>query len=270
MMSGGGGRVGGRVFGAVERFLRFEPGIPQAAHVVGRLPGGTAPVIYAARHDTHAALVDAVAHGRETQWLTRRALTEVGPEGSRALQILDRYRPEIRYTHGTGSLYEPSANTVTIDLDNGHPGVGLVHELTHVEWTHQGRAADIMTMARHDYVGRKLGEETDASVRQIYAHAHLQTSQPHLNLPDTTLQPEFTQGYGSAVHEAETAAQAQGRVLTPEERALAGDTGGRQAVYGAFQNGQVRTSGPGSPPYPQFVGETWDAYRQSLREYGLL
>jgi hypothetical protein len=220
-----------------------------------------------APRNTHVDLVNAVTHGRDTHWLTRRALAEAGPEGSRAMQTLDKYGTKVKYTQGGGSFYDHATNTVTIDLNNGNPAVGLVHEATHVQWGHQGHSANIATMGRNDYVNRMLSEEADGTVRQVYANIHLQNTQPHLNLPNTSLQHEFTQGYNSAAHQAEMAAQAQGRTLTANERALAGDAGGRQAVYNAFQGGGVTTSNTGTP-YPQYYGQAWDSYQNYMKQSG--
>jgi hypothetical protein len=234
-----------------------------ARHPASPHPGGSLP------HppNTHADLVHAVANGHDTYWLTRRALTEAGPEGSRALQTLDKYGTKVNYKHGGGSYYEHSANTLHVDLNNPASTAELVHEATHAEYAHLGHHADPAKMGKTDYVNSSLNEEAEASVRQIYANIHLQTNNPHLNLPHAALQSEFTAGYHAAAHQADLAAQAQGRVLAPNERAIAGAAGGRHAVYSEYHSGRVTTSTTGAP-YPQYYADGWNSYQNWLKQYG--
>jgi hypothetical protein len=215
--------------------------------------------------NTHAELVDAVANGRDTHWLTRRALTEAGPEGMRALQTLDKYRTEIRYTRGGGSFH--CSNVVHIDLDNANVAISLVHEAVHVKWFNEGIQAHPSRMGKEEYVNSAIYEESDAVARQIHATVYMQTNSPHLGLPVTRLQNEFSVGYYAGAMEADRLAQQQGRVLAPWERHMAGDAGGRNAVYYSFHAGGVRGSANGLP-YPQTYADAWESYQAWQRQYG--
>jgi hypothetical protein len=194
--------------------------------------------------DTQAELRQAFAKGGDTYWLTRRALSEAGPEGKTALQTLDKNGTKIEYAEGGGSYYEHAANTVHIDLNMGNSAVQLVHESTHVQWAHGGFSADVATMGKADFINATLREEADATTRQVYTNIHLQYNNPHLNLPDTALQHQFMAGYNAA-----------------------GDAGARQAVYDEFQSGRVKTSNT-QAPYTEYYGAAWDAYQAWMKKYG--
>ncbi|MCO6008399.1 hypothetical protein NE236_25815 [Actinoallomurus purpureus] len=219
------------------------------------------------RPSTHAQLVDAVMNGRETYWLTRRALTEAGPEGSRALSIMKKYGTKVEYRLKGGSFYEHAKNTIYIDLNNDNAASVVIHEAAHADWAHQGLHADPAKLGRTDFINTTLSEETDATAHGIYGNIHLQANNPHLNLPDVAFQSQFTAAYHTGVQQAEWAAQSQGRILTPHERAIAGDTAGRQAVYDEYKSGRV-TSTVTKKPYPDHYGDEWDACDEWLKQYG--
>jgi hypothetical protein len=205
----------------------------------------------------HAELVDALANGRDTADLTRRALAEAGPEGLRALETIDKYGTKVVYAHGGGSFYRHPGNAIHVDVEDGKFVSGVVHEATHTKWAHQARPRLPAMMGRATYIKYSINEETDATVREVYANTHLQTN-GHVGVPNSGLQKVFTDAYNAAVKEAESAARAEGRVLTPDELAVVGDVGGRTAVYEGYHNGLVVTSTTGQT-YPEFYGAAWDA-----------
>jgi hypothetical protein len=245
--------------GAVARDgARFTPAAP---HVPQPHPHAVLP------RTTQAELVDAVAQGRETHWLTRRALTEAGPEGALALQTMDRYGTRVVYAHGGGCFYQHADNTVHIDLDSGNAAAELVHESVHVRWAHEGRHADPAKMGRTEFVNSALSEETEATTRQIHANVHMQTTRPHLNSPNVGLQAEYAAGYRTGFQNADSLAWQQGGRLSPNERHMAGVAGGTSAVNGGFHGGLAATSNTGVP-YPKYYGDAWDAYEQYVQKYG--
>jgi uncharacterized protein YukE len=182
-------------------------------------------------------------------------LSAYGEEGIKAEGILQQYNPTIRYTQSGGSYYDSSTNTITIDTTNGDAGVGLIHELTHVDWAQSGIHADPFTMTKPDYLNSTLQEETQGTVAQIRANQVLQQANPAA--PATALQAEYETGYQAGVQQAAQQAAAQGRVLTPAEVEAAGKAGGAQAVSDAFSNGSVIGSASGTP-YTDYYGNYWD------------
>jgi hypothetical protein len=185
-------------------------------------------------------------------------LSNYGPEGVKAQQILDQYGTKIRYTTKGGSYYDSSTNTVTIDTTNGDPGVGLIHEANHVAYDQAGAHANPATLGKGDYVNQNLKEETDGTVAQIQANQALQAGNP--GAPATAAQAQYEAGYQSGVQQAAQTAAQQGRTLTPGEATAAGQQGGWQAVNNWFSSPSAQASTSGET-YTQLYGRYWDEYQ---------
>lgn len=195
----------------------------------------------------------------------RRDLERAGQPGREALRTIEQNGTTVVFKQGGGSFYTHAANTITIDTTNGNPIVGLVHEATHVRWAHGGHTANVALHGRTEYVNRMLREETDGTVNQIRANIELQRQ--GINVPDTTLQKEYIQGYHQAVHQANAQAYYQGRTLTSAEQNHAGHMGGAGAVNSAFHSGHIRTSNTNAP-YPNYYADAWDQYHNWLKQQG--
>jgi hypothetical protein len=210
---------------------------------------------------THTELRHAVANGLDTNGLVYKSLSEAGPEGEKALRILNSNgNLKIVYCPGGGSFFDDYSGTVFISVENGDTAAGLIHESTHVEAELNGTHARMNALGKSDYVNAVLSEEAEANSREIYANIHLQQTNPHLHIRDTALQSHFTAGYNAAAQQAEAEARAAGRSLSPNDRAIAGNKGGTQAVLNEFQSGRIRTSGT-NEPYPDYYARRWDSTR---------
>jgi len=185
-------------------------------------------------------------------------LSNYGPQGVKAQQILDQYGTKVRYTTKGGSYYDSSTNTVTIDTTNGDPGVGLIHEANHVAYDQAGAHANPATLSRNDYIDQNLHEETDGTVAQIQGNQALQAGNP--GAPATAAQAQYEAGYQSGVQQAAQTAAQQGRTLTPAEATAAGQQGGWQAVNNWFRSPSAQASTSGET-YTQLYGRYWDEYQ---------
>jgi hypothetical protein len=195
----------------------------------------------------------------------KRELTLAGAPGREAMETINKHGVTTVFREGGGSMFDRTKNTIFIDVKNGSPTAGLVHEATHVRWTKEGWTADVTRLDRTSYINRTLDEETDAAVNEI--RAIMELKKQGVQVQDSSLQGHYLHGYDNAVKWSEATGRTQGRPLTYAELDQAGQLGGRGAVNAAFHSGHIRTSTNGLP-YPQFYGEGWDAYQAWYRQYG--
>jgi hypothetical protein len=195
----------------------------------------------------------------------KRELNLAGAPGREAMETIDKHGVKTVFREGGGSMYDRAKNTIYVDVKNGSPTAGLVHEATHARWAKEGWTADVSRLDRTSYVNRSLDEETDAAVNEVRTIMELRKQ--GIQVPDSALQSHYIHGYNNAVRWSDATARAQGRPLTYAELDQAGQLGGRSAVNAAYHSGQIRGSVTGTP-YTQHLGEGWDAYQAWYRQYG--
>ena len=54
------------------------------------------------------------------------------------METIDKHGVNAVFRDGGGSMYDRAKNTIYIDVKNGSPTAGLVHEATHARWAHEG------------------------------------------------------------------------------------------------------------------------------------
>ena len=151
------------------------------------------------------------------------------------METIDKHGVNTVFRDGGGSMYDRAKNTIYIDVKNGSPTAGLVHEATHARWTREGWTADVSRLDRTSFVNRSLDEETDAAVNEIRTITELRKK--GIEVPNSALQSHYTYGYNNAVQWSDATARAQGRPLTYAELDQAGQLGGRGAVSAAYHSG---------------------------------
>jgi hypothetical protein len=178
------------------------------------------------------------------------------PTGRHSLEVLDRYNIPVRFDTSDGYYYDPGTNTITMNpnMDPDFQTTGLVHESNHGQSRNEGNQPNASTMSRQDYIDASLREEAHGDALANQARREMAAGGHTFGAVPTQSQPFYDAGYNQGVANA----QAANPNATPEELDAAGRAAGEQAVQNAYNNGQIQTSTPGNPPYPQFYGSEWD------------
>jgi len=182
------------------------------------------------------------------------------PTGREAMHIYDRNNvTPVIGAPGGGTFFTPpdgrgGGNTVTLDPTSPISASDFAHEMVHADEWGSGRAPDINTMSRNDYVNRKLDTEAHGEAVGERAHQELAAAgdpEPGTRNPFTGPVYDNAAATGEAAHRA---ANPNASRVDIEE---AGRRAGEQAVRNSFQSGNVITSNNGQS-YPQYYGDAWD------------
>ncbi|MBU6498466.1 MAG: type VI secretion system tip protein VgrG [Rhodospirillales bacterium] len=183
------------------------------------------------------------------------------PSGRNAMNVYDRDNvTPVVGVPGGGTFYTPpdghgGGNTVTMDPTSSVPASDFVHEMNHADAQHSGKTPNINTSSRADYVNGMLAEESHGEVVGEQAHNELAAAGD----PEAGNRNQFTGPvYDHAAQQGAADYQAAHPDASQSDIDAAGQAAGEKAVQNSFQSGNVTTSTPGNPSYPQYYGPAWD------------
>jgi hypothetical protein len=193
-----------------------------------------------------------------------RKIMEASPTGKEATAVLDTHKVKVDFDVGTGSFYEPTTNTITLDSaeSDASAALTLVHELNHARYEKEGLTADVMKLGRDDYVKQSIDEEVEGAVKSIEAKmelqgAQLRTGNPPMWIDVANASAPQDDVYLVAYRQAIDAAKAKDPATPEPDLEKLGREAGRARVLKGFMDGEVISS-DSHKPYPILYGEYWD------------
>lgn len=193
------------------------------------------------------------------QWSDIRSVLTQTESGQWALRKKRRHNPTLILTYAGPGGYHQSG---TIRIQSNYPRLTaahvFIHEMQHATTFFEGRAADVTSLSRSEYVRRKIEDEVQAVLRQIDMVDQYQAPRedgttrdfPRSQLP--TVYREYHRAYNRYLESHPDQEE--------PARATGARTAGRRRVRRAFSDGTVTTStSGGTMSYSDHYGNYWDS-----------
>jgi hypothetical protein len=200
------------------------------------------------------------APSRQAQVYAKLNTTDTGRW---ALGIIDKWKIPVDYNFaGVGSFHQAGKIFVNRALSIDAATLVTMHEAQHADTFKSGRAADVSTLSRAEYIAKKIADEAEAVVRQIEGSVPMTARGASLTGSGITqgLIDKYRAAFYAKRDELEAADPTMSRAeINRRCRLHARDT----EVTNWFTDGTFVTStgGAANVTYSQHYGKTWDDAR---------
>jgi hypothetical protein len=228
------------------------------AHVarllVQRLPFLTLPGCGTAEDDAFT-----MTDEEKTRFKAIKQIMAASQTGREALATLGEHQVKIGFDATGGSVYDPNTNSILIDSNesDARAALALVHELHHARYEKEGRAANVMTLSREEYINKGVEEEAEGTVKSIEAKIELEGTTIDVSQTAYPFEAEYRAAYQHAVD----AARLQDPAAAEDDLKQIGRAAGLARVVQGYMDGEFTGSRSGKT-YPELLGEHWDEQHQ--------
>ncbi|ACV79197.1 hypothetical protein [Nakamurella multipartita] len=183
--------------------------------------------------------------------------------GRWALGVIDKWKIPVDYNFaGVGSFHQAGKIFVNRSLSIDAATLVTMHEAQHADTFKSGRAADVSSLPRADYIAKKIADEAEAVVRQIEGSVPMTAR--GASLAGSGITQGLIDRYRAAFYAKRDQLEAADPTMSRAEinrlcRIHARDT----EVTSWFTDGTFVTStgGAANVTYSQHYGKTWDDAR---------
>lgn len=179
------------------------------------------------------------------------------PQGTHAIEVVDKYKVGAIFTDGPGSVFDPNDNTIKMDKNRSDLDLSFtfVHESNHAEYANKKMQADVMTDTREAYVDKMLSEETEGQALSILAKMDIEANPGDIDMSKATEragESSFKKGYKKGYDDAKAAKKSE------DEAKTAGIAAGKILLRKDFDEGITIVTSNTHESYKVYYGKEWD------------